>query len=69
MSEDKPNSEAIMTKDVSISWHAMSNTDVLERLETPLEDGLSLEEVKTRQEKYGPPQAFGRCSGRRSTAL
>jgi Ca2+-transporting ATPase len=54
MSEDKPNSEAIMTKDVSISWHAMSNTDVLERLETPLEDGLSLEEVKTRQEKYGP---------------
>ncbi len=54
MSEANLKSEEITTKDVSISWHAMSSTDVLERLETPLEDGLSLEEVKIRQEKYGP---------------
>ena len=65
MSEDKPISEKIMSKDVSISWHAMSNTDVLDKLETPLEEGLSPEEVKARQEKYGlnelteaPPTTF-----------
>ncbi len=41
-------------KDVSISWHAMSSTDVLERLQTPIETGLSREEIEARQEKYGP---------------
>lgn len=54
MSEDSLVSQKATGKDVSISWHSMSNTDVLERLETPLEEGLSPEEVKARQEEYGP---------------
>ena len=54
MSEDSPVSEKTTGKDVSISWHSMSSTDVLEQLNTPLEEGLSPEEVKARQEKYGP---------------
>ncbi|MBG0787565.1 MAG: cation-translocating P-type ATPase [Anaerolineaceae bacterium] len=65
MSEDSLVSEKTARKDVSISWHSMSNTDVLKELETPLEEGLSSEEVKARQEKYGfnelteaPPTTF-----------
>lgn len=40
-------------KVVDISWHALSAVDVLNKLETPLESGLSTEEVKQRQAKYG----------------
>ena len=65
MSEDSPVSEKITKKEVSISWHSMSSTDVLNQLATPLEEGLSPEEVKARQEKYGfnelteaPPTTF-----------
>ena len=54
MSEDSPVSEKTTGKDVSVSWHSMSSTDVLKHLNTPLEQGLSPEEVKARQEKYGP---------------
>ncbi len=50
---------------VSISWHNMSSTDVLQELETPAETGLSSEEVIARQDKYGlneleqaPPMTF-----------
>ncbi|QRN82875.1 cation-translocating P-type ATPase [Chloroflexota bacterium] len=65
MNEDSLVSEKTTGKGVSISWHSMSNVDVLEKLETPLEEGLSTEEVKARQEKYGlnelteaPPTTF-----------
>ena len=65
MSEDSPISEKILNKDVSISWHSMPSTEVLAKLETPLEEGLSEAEVKARQEKYGlnelteaPPTTF-----------
>jgi Ca2+-transporting ATPase len=65
MSEDSPISEKILNEDVSISWHSMPSTEVLEKLETPLEEGLSETEVKARQEKYGlnelteaPPTTF-----------
>ncbi len=65
MNEDSLVSKKTTGKDVSISWHSMSNTDVLDKLETPLEEGLSTEEVKARQEKYGlnelteaPPTTF-----------
>lgn len=54
MSEENPVFDKIKAEDVSISWHTMSSTDVLDKLETPLDDGLSLEEVKARQEKFGP---------------
>ncbi|MDY6873497.1 MAG: cation-translocating P-type ATPase [Chloroflexota bacterium] len=53
MSEENPVLDKIKSEDVTISWHAMSSTDVLEKLETPPEDGLSPEEVEERQEKFG----------------
>lgn len=54
MSEENPVLDEIKAEDVTISWHTMSSTDVLDKLETPPEDGLSPEEVKARQEKFGP---------------
>ncbi|MEA3327342.1 MAG: cation-translocating P-type ATPase [Chloroflexota bacterium] len=48
-----------------MSWHTMSSTDVLEKLETQTESGLSSEEVMSRQEQFGlnelqeaPPTTF-----------
>ncbi len=50
---------------LSISWHAMSNTDVLEVLESKSETGLSSADVEARQKKFGlnelkeaPPTSF-----------
>ena len=54
MSEEKTAVEPNQSEDLSISWHTMSSADVLEELETPVEMGLSNEDVKARQEKYGP---------------
>ena len=54
MSEEKNVLEGNESKAVSISWHAMTNTDVLQKLETPEETGLSDAEIKARQEKFGP---------------
>jgi len=65
MSEEKSVLEANESEDVSISWHTMSSTDVLQKLDTPVESGLSNEDVKDRQEKFGlnelteaPPTTF-----------
>ncbi len=54
MSDERMAIEKIGTEDVSISWHAMSSTDVVQELETQPEEGLSSEEVKRRIEKFGP---------------
>ncbi len=74
MSEENKVVEGQKSKDVSISWHSMTNTDVLQQLETPEETGLSNAEIKARKEKYGPnelteaPQLpFGNYCGLRST--
>ncbi len=53
MSDEKAAIKDIKKKDVSISWHTMSSTDVLDELKTQTENGLSTSEVKARQEKYG----------------
>jgi len=65
MSDEKTALELNDSRDVSISWHTMSSTDVLQKLETPAEQGLSSEEVKARQDKFGfneleeaPPTTF-----------
>ncbi len=65
MSDEKAGLKASPSEDISISWHTMSSTDVLEKLETQTESGLSSEEVKSRQEKFGlnelqeaPPTTF-----------
>ena len=54
MSEEKKPIEENKSKEVSISWHSMTSTDVLQKLETPEEMGLSDAEIKARKEKYGP---------------
>jgi len=43
-------------EDLSITWHAMSTEDVLKKLNTAYQDGLSSEEAARRLEKYGPNQ-------------
>jgi P-type Ca2+ transporter type 2C len=65
MSEETIASEPKNSQDISISWHTMSETDVLQELETPVEEGLSNEEVEKRQKKFGanelteaPPTSF-----------
>jgi len=65
MSDEKTALESNELREVSISWHTMTSTDVLQELETPPEMGLSSEEVKDRQEKFGrnelteaPPTTF-----------
>lgn len=40
-------------KEISVSWHALESEEVLNQLATPIETGLSSEEVKNRQAKYG----------------
>ena len=54
MSESSPVLETSKNQDLLVSWHAISSTEVLEKLKTPVETGLSKEEVQTRREKYGP---------------
>jgi len=54
MSDENNAIESSSVKEVSISWHSMNNTDVLQELETLPETGLTTEKVKARQEKYGP---------------
>lgn len=54
MSEKDYAQEADRSQEISISWHTLSGTDVLQELETPVEEGLSTAEVKKRQEKLAP---------------
>ena len=42
--------------DVSITWHSLNSDEVLQRLETTLQDGLSSETAAKRLEEYGPNQ-------------
>jgi Ca2+-transporting ATPase len=65
MSEEKRILEVEEPKDISISWHTVTSTDVLQKLDTSEEQGLSSEDVKARQEKFGlnelaeaPPTTF-----------
>jgi Ca2+-transporting ATPase len=43
-------------EDVSITWHALSADEVLKKLGTPMETGLSAAEAAHRLEQYGPNQ-------------
>ena len=40
-------------KDLQISWHALSQDEVIDKLQTPLPSGLSTEEVTRRQAEHG----------------
>ncbi len=53
--------EAVNTQeDVSITWHSMSAEDVLRRLDTQVQAGLSSAEAARRLEQYGPNQLVER---------
>ena len=65
MSDENKAKEMSTSGEITISWHTMSGTDALQELETPPEEGLSTEQVKERQEKFGlnelteaPPTTF-----------
>jgi len=65
MSDENMSQESNSSREVAISWHSMSETDVLQELATPVEEGLSTEEVQKRQERFGlnelteaPPTSF-----------
>jgi Ca2+-transporting ATPase len=45
-----------MANDIDVTWHALSREEVLEKLESGLEEGLSNNEATKRLEKYGPNQ-------------
>lgn len=49
-------SEQEVKKDIQVSWHALSNDQVLHSLNTEIQIGLSSQEAQKRQEKYGPNQ-------------
>ncbi len=53
MSNETKNEIKNSSSELSVTWHALSATDVLQQLETPEETGLTAKEVKARQEKYG----------------
>ena len=42
--------------DMEISWHALDSEEVLQKLGTPIQSGLTSEEAARRLEKYGPNQ-------------
>jgi len=43
-------------KDLQVTWHALSREEVLEKLDSGLEKGLSNDQAKERLEKFGPNQ-------------
>jgi Ca2+-transporting ATPase len=53
MSARQPTEQESKPLDAAIFWHALSPDEVLTKLETPLETGLSPEEAAQRLEKYG----------------
>ncbi|KAJ1299935.1 hypothetical protein OPQ81_005376 [Rhizoctonia solani] len=50
-SKDKKN--AAVTDLADLEWHTITTNDLVQRLNTSLRDGLSEEQVKTRQQRYG----------------
>jgi|GEM_PF-3458614 len=53
-------------KDVVISWHAVSSDEILQKLDTQLEKGLTNQEAEKRLQEYGPNQLE---EGKRTTFL
>ena len=54
MSENTPVPTA--PRDMQVTWHALSREQVLEKLDTGLEKGLSADQAKERIDKYGANQ-------------
>jgi len=43
-------------EDITLTWHSLSSEEVLERLETPLQSGLTSEQAAERLKLHGPNQ-------------
>jgi Ca2+-transporting ATPase len=43
-------------EDITVTWHSLSHEEVLERLETPVQAGLTSEQAAERLRTYGPNQ-------------
>ena len=56
MAEKSINGNSKPLKDVVISWHAISSDEILQKLDTRLENGLTNEEAEKRLLTYGPNQ-------------
>ncbi|NMC47279.1 MAG: cation-translocating P-type ATPase [Chloroflexi bacterium] len=52
----KNNAEVQRASDpeIQITWHSLSREEVLDKLQAPLEKGLTTKEAATRKEKFGP---------------
>lgn len=53
---DKTTNPSEKKQDILVSWHSLSTEETLERLETPLDQGLTTEEALRRLKEYGPNQ-------------
>ncbi|MBN2678399.1 MAG: HAD-IC family P-type ATPase, partial [Anaerolineaceae bacterium] len=56
MAEKTINGISKPVKDVIISWHAVSSDEILQKLDTQLEKGLTNQEAEKRLQEYGPNQ-------------
>ncbi len=56
MPANEPAEKSTRTGDYDVTWHALSREEVLEKLDSGLEEGLSTKEAEKRQKKYGPNQ-------------
>ncbi len=54
MSQNSHNVKNVVPEELDINWHALEQEAVLEKLASPLDAGLTSDEVKRRQDKYGP---------------
>lgn len=50
---EEPKTSQPQTEALRVSWHALEAGEVLERLQVPIESGLTTEEAKKRVETYG----------------
>ena len=56
MPANNPVENAPAKKDLQVTWHALSREQVLDKLDSGLDQGLTAEKAKSRIEKYGPNQ-------------
>jgi len=54
MNDENMSQESSSSREISVTWHALSGDEVLQELETPIEEGLSSADVEQRREKFGP---------------
>ncbi|MCE5206698.1 MAG: cation-translocating P-type ATPase [Chloroflexi bacterium] len=54
MDKNSKNGKIVVPEELDIDWHALDQEAVMEKLASPIESGLSSEEVARRQEKFGP---------------